>query len=394
MGKLTAAKIRATTRTGLHGDGGTLYLSVAPGGSKSWVQRLTVHGRRRDIGLGGFPLVSLAEARDKAFDNRRWARAGGNPLADKHKAKVPTFREAARIVFEANKPRWRSEQHTKGWLQILERHAMPHLGAMPVDRIGREDVLRILTPLWGTRMETARRVRQRVRTVLKWAQAHGFVTENVAGEGIDGALPAMPAVKEHFRALPYREVSDALRIVAASGASLAVRLCFRFLVLTAARSGEVRGAVWSEIDYDAREWRIPGARMKSGTEHRVPLSQAALTALEQAQTLDDGSGVVFPSPMRRGKPLSDMSLTKVLRDNRLADRATVHGFRSSFRDWCAETGKPRELAEAALAHTVGGVEGAYFRSDLLAKRRRLMDQWAAFVTDSDTQKVVPLVRRR
>jgi integrase len=242
-------------------------------------------------------------------------------------------------------------------------------------------------------METARRVRQRVRTVLKWAQAHGFVTENVAGEAIDGALPAMPAVKEHFRALPYPEVPDALRIVAASGASLAARLCFRFLVLTAARSGEVRGAVWSEIDCDAREWRIPGARMKSGTDHRVPLSKAALTVLEQARTLDDGSGVVFPSPLKRGCPLSDMALTKLLRDNKLADRATVHGFRSSFRDWCAETGKPRELAEAALAHTVGGVEGAYFRSDLLAKRRRLMDQWAAFVTDSDTQKVVPLVRR-
>jgi len=392
MGKLTAAKVRAVTRTGLHGDGGTLYLSVAPGGSKSWVQRLTVHGRRRDIGLGGFPLVSLAEARNKAFDNRRWARAGGDPLADKHKAKVPTFREAARIVFEANKPRWRSEQHTKGWLQILERHAMPHLSDMPVDRIGREDVLRILTPLWGTRMETARRVRQRVRVVLRWAQAHGFVTENAAGEAIDGALPAMPAVKEHFRALPYREVPDALRIVEESGASLAARLCFRFLVLTAARSGEVRSAVWNEIDFDAREWRIPGARMKSGTEHRVPLSQAALTVLEQARTLDDGSGVVFPSPLKRGCPLSDMAMTKLLRDNKLADRATVHGFRSSFRDWCAETGKPRELAEAALAHTVGGVEGAYFRSDLLAKRRRLMDQWAAYLNQANN-KVVPLVRR-
>ena len=390
MGKLTAAKIRALTRPGLHGDGGTLYLCVAPGGSKSWVQRLTVNGRRRDIGLGGFPLVSLAEAREKAFDNRRWARAGSDPLADKHKAKVPTFREAARTVFEANKPRWRSAQHKKGWLQILERHALPHLGGLPVDQIGREDVLRVLTPLWGTRMETARRVRQRVRTVLRWAQAHGFVTENAAGEAIDGALPTMPAVKEHFRALPYREVPDALRIIEGSGASLAARLCFRFLVLTAARSGEVRGAVWSEIDCDAQEWRIPGARMKSGTEHRVPLSDAALAVLEQARTLDDGSGVVFPSPMRRGKPLSNMALTKVLRDNRLADRATMHGFRSSFRDWCAETGKPRELAEAALAHIVAGVEGAYFRSDLLAKRRRLMGQWAAFVTASDAKKVVQL----
>ena len=393
MGKLTAAKVKVIARTGLHGDGGTLYLNVAPGGSKSWVQRLTVNGRRRDIGLGGFPLVSLAEAREKAFDNRRWARAGGDPLAEKHKARVPTFREAAHKVFEANKPRWCSKQHTQNWLKYLERYAMPHIGDMPVDQIGREDVLRILTPLWGTRMETARRVRQRVRAVLRWAQAHGFVTENVAGEGIDGALPTMPAVKEHFRALPYQEVKAALETIEASQASLAAKLCFRFTVLTAARSSEAREAVWSEIDFDAREWRIPGTRMKNGAEHRVPLADAALAVLEQARMLKNESDLLFPSPLKKGRPLSNMTMTKLLRDVKLAERATVHGFRSSFRDWCAETGKPRELAEAALAHTVGGVEGAYFRSNLLAKRRRLMDQWAAFLTVSDEKKGVPLVRR-
>lgn len=391
MGKLTITKVKSITRTGLHGDGGTLYLSVAPGGSKSWIQRLAIDGRRRDIGLGGFPLVSLAEARERAFDNRRRARAGGDPLAEKRKARVPTFREATLKVFEANKPRWRNGHHTKSWLQTLERHAMPHIGDMSVDRIGREDVLRVLTPIWGTRIETARRVRQRIRTVLAWAQAHGYIAgDNAAGEGIDGALPAMPAVKEHFRALPYNEVPDALRIVEESGASLAARLCFRFVVLTAARSGEARGVTWDEIDLDARLWIIPSSRMKAHVEHRVPLSRAAAEVLEQAQTLDDGSGIVFPSPLKRGKALSNMSLTKVLRDNKLADRTTMHGFRSSFRDWCAETNKPRELAEAALAHTVGGVEGAYFRSDLLSKRRRLMDQWAAFITTSDTKKVVQI----
>ena len=380
MGKLTAAKVRAITRTGLHGDGDTLYLSVSLGGTKSWIQRLTVNGRCRDIGLGGFPLVSLADARDKAFDNRRCARAGGDPLAEKRRARVPTFREAALTVFEANKPRWRNKYHIKNWLPILERHAMPHIGDMPVDRIGREDVLRILTPLWGTRIETARRVRQRVRTVLRWAQAHSFVTENVAGEGIDGALPTMPAVKEHFRALPYRDVPDALRIVEESGASLAARLCFRFVVLTAARSGEVRGATWDEIDLDERLWTVPPSRMKAHVEHRVPLSDVALAVLEQARVLKDDSDLVFPSPRKPGQPLSDMAMTKLLRDVHLAARATVHGFRSSFRDWCAEMDKPRELAEAALAHTVGGVEGAYFRSDLIERRRRLMEDWARYLT--------------
>ena len=229
--------------------------------------------------------------------------------------------------------------------------------------------------------------------MLRWSWAHGYVSENVAGEGIDGALPAMPNVKEHFRALPYREVAAALTTVEKSRASKAVKLCLRFLILTAARSGEVRGATWAEIDLDAREWRIPGGRMKGGREHRVPLSDAARDVLVRARGLEDGSGLVFPSPTRTGRPLSNMALTKILRDQGLADRATVHGFRSAFRDWCAETGKPREIAEAALAHTVGGVEGAYFRSDLYARRRVLMDQWAAFLTGTEA-KVARLHRTR
>ena len=200
----------------------------------------------------------------------------------------------------------------------------------------------------------------------------------MAGEALEGALPSLTTRQTHFRALPYSEVPRALDTVRESPASLPSRLCFEFLVLTAARSGEARNAVWAELDTEAREWRIPGERMKGGREHRVPLSDAALGVLEQARALDDGSGLVFPSPMRAGRPLSDMTLTKILRDRGLAERATVHGFRSAFRDWCAETGKPREIAEAALAHVVGGVEGAYFRSDLFARRRALMDQWAAF----------------
>ena len=264
----------------------------------------------------------------------------------------------------------------------MERHAFPILGDTRLDRIGREDVLRVLTPLWTSRPEQARKLRQWIRTTLGWAQAHGYIEHNIAGEAIDGALPAQPAVKEHLRALPYREVAGALETVDASRASLSAKLCLRFTVLTAARSGETRGALWSEIDLDAREWRIPANRMKAGVEHRIPLSDAALEVLEQARPLRNDSDLIFPSPVRRGRPLSDMALTKVLRDTGLSERATVHGFRSSFRDWCAETGKLREIAEAALAHVVGGVEGAYFRSDLFEKRRRLMDQWASYLTGS------------
>ena len=189
----------------------------------------------------------------------------------------------------------------------------------------------------------------------------------------------MPAVKSHLRALPYREVSEALDTIEASSSTPAAKLALRFLILTAARPGEVRWAAWAEIDVHNRVWRIPGERMKSGAEHRVPLSDAALEVLGRARVLDVGSGLVFPSPIRAGRPLSNVTLTKVLRTTGLAEKATVHGFRSTFRDWCADTGKPREVAEAALAHAVPGVEGAYFRSDLFERRRRLMDSWAYYL---------------
>ena len=389
QGKLTVKKVRAINQPGLYGDGNTLYLRVAPGGSKQWVQRLTIHGKRRDIGLGGCSWVTLAEARDAAYANRRMARRGGDPLAVKRQPKVPTFREAAQRTFEALRPRWRSEKVAANWMQKLERHALARLGDIPVDRIGREHVLAVLTPIWTTKPETGRKVRQNIRATLKWCQAHGFVQFNAAGEAIDGALPRMPAVKTHFRALPYAEIPEALEVVQTSGASRVAKLALKFLIFTAARSGEVRGATWAEIQSDV--WKIPGERMKAGIEHRVPLSPPALEVLEQTRALNDGSALVFPSPVRHGRTLSDMTLTKVLRDTGLAARATVHGFRSSFRDWCADTGKAREVAEAALAHTVGGVEGAYFRSDLFERRRRLMDAWAAFLTAVEV-KIVALHR--
>ena len=369
MGKLTAAKVKFIKKPGRYGDGGTLYLNVAPGGSKSWVQRLTIDGRRHDMGLGAYPVVSLAMARCQAVDNRTAVAAGRDPLAEKRRASIPIFRQAAKQTFEALRPRWRNGKHTKNWMQAMENRVFPVIGDMPVDRVCREDVLRILTPIWAKQPETARKLRQKIRVTLRWCQAHGFIEHNVAGDAIDGALPTMPAVKAHFRALPYREVSEALKIVEASKASMAVKLCFRFLVLTAVRSGEARLAQWNEIDLDARLWTIPASRMKQGREHRQPLSDQAIAVLESIQVLRDGSGLVFPSPARKGNPLSDMSLTKVLRDNGLADLATIHGFRSSFRTWASEcTNAAHAAMELCLAHAVGSsVEQAYARSDLLAK---------------------------
>ena len=391
MPKLTKAKCTALSKPGLHGDGSGLYLQVKPTGGKSWSQRITIRGRRRELGLGSFPHVSLAKARALAALNRATVADGGDPLAESRRSRSPKFRAAATQVYELNRPRWRSVKHADDWWATLERHAMPRLGDLPVSDISRVDVLDVLTPIWTTKPETARRVRQRIRTIMQWALAHGHAEHNPAGEVIDGALPAMPKVKAHLRALPYLDVPMALAVIDASRSSLVARACFRFLALTAVRSGTARGALWDEIDVEGREWRIPGSRMKSGSPHRVPLSDAALAALDAAETLRYDSGLVFPSPARPGHPMSDMTLTKVLRDNGLAARTTVHGFRSAFRDWAAErTNAPHAVMELSLGHTVGSaVEQAYARSDLLEKRRTLMEQWASFATAATAAAVPP-----
>ena len=388
---LTAAKAKAFSEPGMHGAGRGLYLRIAKGGSKGWILRIVIDGRRRDVGLGGYPAVTLAKARQLADAHRLAVAEGRDPLAEKRRAKMPTFAEAAAKVHEANLPRWRNGKHTAQWLSTLERYAFPTIGKMPLDRIERRDVLGILTPIWTAKPETARRTRQRIRSVLRWGQAHGYVEHNAAGEGIEGALPPMPRAKAHFRALPYVEIPAAMETINGSFAGMAAKFCLRFLILTAARSGEARGARWSEVDLDAREWCIPAERMKGKIAHRVPLSDAALDVLREVGLLRDENKMIFPSPRKRGSPLSDMTLTKVLRDCGLADRATVHGFRSAFRDWAAErTNAPHAVMERALAHAVAdAVEAAYFRSDLFDRRRRLMADWAAYLT-GDNATVVKL----
>ena len=251
---------------------------MAPGGSKSWIQRLTIEGRRHDIGLGPFPVIGLAEARKRAFANRVASAHGGNPLAEKRRAKSPTFREAAERTFEATKARWRNAKTPKMWRSTLEKRAFPVFGDRRLDTVTREDVLRVVAPLWSSKPKTARRLRGYIQATLSWCQAHGFIAgDNVAGESIDGGLPSMPVVKQHLRALRYSEVGVALETVQGDTAA---KLCLRFVVLTAVRSGEARGGIWSEVDLEAREWRMPASRMKAGGEHRVPLSAAAVAVLE------------------------------------------------------------------------------------------------------------------
>ena len=373
---LTATQVKAFKEPGRYGDGQGLYLNIAPRGSKNWVQRIVIHGKRRELGLGGYPAVSLAEAREKALEIKRKVAAGVDPTARIEGPVMPTFAEAARSTHEANRPRWRNNRHTGAWIATLEKYAFPVLGNMPVDQIQQADVLGVLKPIWGEKQETARRVRQRMSTTFKWAMAHGFIERNPAGEAIDGALPPMPKLKAHHKALPYQDVPAAIETIAESKASLSAKLCFEFTVLTAARSGEARGAEWKEIDLDLTEWRLPANRNKSGKEHRMPLSEAALDVLGRASALKDDTGLVFPSV--NGKTLSDSTLSKLVRENGI--QGVPHGFRSSFRDWAQEnTSASWAAMELSLSHAVGSdVERAYLRSDLLEQRRMLMEDWGRY----------------
>ena len=378
---LTAPFIR-TARPGRHADGQGLYLYVQPSGARSWTQRLVIRGRRRELGLGSVDLVSLAEARAQALANRKLARSGGDPLAERRRLQgMPTFAEAARRLIEQKRPGWRNASEARQWRSSLARYAFPHIGARPVAEVNSADVLAILTPIWHTQAPTAKAVRQRVAAVLEWAVAMELRSDNPS-DRVGRVLGAQHAVVQHMRALPHREVAAAVEAVrAASTASPFVKLAFEFLVLTAARSGEVCGARWDEMDTQDHVWTIPAARMKMRRDHRVPLCGRVLEVLEAARTLGDGrSPLVFPG--KGGKLLANKTLRQPLQRNRIA--AVVHGFRSSFRDWAAEkTDHPREVVEAALAHVVRNpVEAAYARSDLFERRRQLMNDWEAYLADT------------
>lgn len=262
MGKLTALKVKAMTKVGLHADGGTLYLRVAPGGSKQWIQRIRVNRKQHDLGLGGFPHVSLQQAREAAFANKAAVRHGQDILSERRKQRAMlTFEQVAKRYYDENQAGWRAT-YRKKWGSALYKYAMPRLGHVPVDQITARAVINLLVSLASKRSAQARILRQRIRSILEWAQAHGLVTDNVAGDCIEGGLPTIPAVKEHHRALPYAELPTALRMIDASPSSLSARLCFRFIALTACRSGEARHARWTEMDFKNRMWNIPKERMK------------------------------------------------------------------------------------------------------------------------------------
>ena len=376
MPRLTTKFVTTTTTIGRHHDGEAgLYLSVKEHkGSirKSYMQRITIHGKRSEIGLGSIRWTTPSEARAKAHANWRIARTGGDPRIGK--AKIPTFADALDSVLAIQRDAWRDGGKSDAqWRSSLRDYAGP-LMPKTVDRIGAGDVLAVVGPVWNVKRETARRVKQRISKVMQWAIAEGHRADNPV-DAIGAALPKNGNHRKHHRALPYAAVSGALATVRTSGAWWATKAALELLVLTATRSGEVRGMRWDEVDGDV--WTVPGERMKAGREHRIPLSPRALEILDEARQHTGGDGLVFPSVS--GRMMSDMTMSKLL--NELNVDGTPHGMRSAFRDWASErTNTAHAVMEAALAHTIPNkAEAAYARSDLLDKRRDLMNQWARYL---------------
>ena len=383
--RLTPLRIREATRPGDYSDGNGLYLRITPSGIKHWVQRLTIRGRRRTFGLGSIHVVTLAQARARAAENKVTALDGGDPLAERRRAEMPTFAEAAATVIALNRPTWTSEHYAWQWEMLISKHANPIIGDRLVGEIDTGDVLAVLTPLWTDKHETGRRVRQRIGAVMDWAIASGYRADNPAGSALAKVLPKMPRTQAHQQAIPYDDVADAIRQFQASEADPATKLSFEFLILTATRSSETRLATWDEINWASRTWTIPAERMKgrrgNRREHRVPLSDRALQVLSEAESLANDTGLIFPSSLT-GKAISDATHRYRLRA--LGIDAVPHGFRSSFRDWAAEqSDAPHAVMEAALAHVVSNAtEAAYARSDLFGRRRELMQQWADYLDDT------------
>ena len=380
---LTAIKVKTLSQPGRYADGNGLYLMVDPSGAKRWVLRTVVQGRRRDLGLGGAQLVSLAEAREKALELRKVARAGGDPVADKTRAFVPSFEEAARTARGEHLPAWKNGKHAAQWLNTLAQYAFPIIGGRTVNEIETPEVRKVLSPIWLSKPETARRVKQRIGTIFDWAKAAGYRSGDNPILGVAKGLPRQPERTRHHATLAFKEVPGFVRKLRVSDAGEPTKLAFEFLILTSARTSEVLQARWDEIERQV--WTIPAARMKAKREHRVPLSPRCLQILRRAKELSDGGPYIFPGTSQ-GKPLSNMVFLMALR--RMGLQITAHGFRSAFRDWAAKsTNFPREVCEAALAHAVRDkTEAAYRRTDLFEKRRKLMNAWADFVSPSSTRR--------
>lgn len=377
MGKLFATGIAALKEPGRYGDGDGLFLVVGAKGAASWVVRVQKEGKRRDFGLGSVSKVTLAVARKRRDVIRAQVEAGLNPVVERKKAQgIPTFRQAAALVYAEHKGAWSNGKHNTQWLNSLETYAFPTIGDLPVNKVDGPAIRDLLAEIWIEKNETARRVRQRIGVILDWAYSKNYRETEAPMRALSKGLPRATAARGHHAAMPYADVAAfmaRLRERETKG-----RLALEVAILTAARSGEIREATWDEFDLDAGLWSIPGPRMKRDKPHVVPLSPAAVAALKRALALrEKDATLVFQSAVK-DKPLSDATLGKVLKD--MGENVTQHGFRSAFKDWAGEVaGFENELSEAALAHAIANkTEAAYRRGNLLERRRVMMNAWADY----------------
>ena len=387
--KLSALKIKKIRKAGRYSDGNCLYLVIKDTGARQWVLRLVIRGKRHDMGLGSSTLVSLEEARDLARQYRRIAREGGDPLIARQRdlGLLITVRDAAMKVHELNAPSWKNDKHTDQWLTSLELHVFPIIGHLAVCEVASADILKVLAPIWNTKADTAKKIRQRLRMIIRWAKAQGYYSGDDPVELAEQALPRLKASGTHFKSVAYDDLPDIVNKLQDSQISLPTRLALEFLILSACRTTEVLEANWREIDIEKRLWVIPAERMKAGKAHEVPLTERMIQILEVAGSIKLDNGLVFPSGIN-GKALSNNTL-RVALQKRLGVDATVHGMRSTFKDWAAETtGYPNEVSEMALGHQISSkVEAAYRRGNLITKRRRMMDEWANFIAGNQVKIV-------
>ncbi len=383
-GKLNASFVRSTNKVGRHGDGNGLYLVVDPSGARRWIVRTVIGGRRRDAGLGSASLVSLREAREKAIALRKAARDGRDPIFERRKKLqlVPQFRDATETLFAERKPSFRSHKHAAQWINTLRTYAYPFIGDVPVDKVTTSDIHRVLQPVWHSKPETAKRLKQRLGKVFEWAKGHGHIHgENVALT-VGGLLAPQRRIAKNHGSIPYDQIREFIGCLRKSTASPQVKLGLQIIILTALRTSEVQRGRWEEIDWDKATWTIPAERQlkkRKPSPHVVPLAPKAIDLFRQLKEIAGTSVWMFPGHPR-SRPISNMTFLTALK--RLGRTETVHGFRSTFRTWVDEELEDdmRLAAEQALAHSSGGsVEAAYRRGSMVEKRRRLMNLWADYV---------------
>ncbi|MDA9807336.1 integrase arm-type DNA-binding domain-containing protein [Alphaproteobacteria bacterium] len=387
--ELTTLKVKKLTIPGRYADGNNLYLEVDKSGARRWTLRVTILGRRRDMGLGGISTVSLEEARELAYQYRKIARSGGDPILERQKNRglQTTLIYCTKKVHEINLPTWKNEKFAKQWLSSLEHHVFPAIGKLPISQVTSADILRVLTPIWNTKGDTAKKIKQRLRMIIKWARAQGYFQGDDPVELAEQALPKQLKSNDHHKSLEFEKLPEMISNLRKSKISLPTKLALEFTILSACRTSEVLEAKWEEIDLTKLIWSIPSERMKGGKVHQVPLTDRMTVILNDCKKLKTNNNLLFPSEIN-GEALSNNTMRLALK-KRLNVDATVHGMRSSFKDWASETTNfANEVSEMALAHTISNkTELAYRRRTLIEKRRQLMKKWSDYLNNKEGEVI-------